>query len=289
MSNKVFVGNLAFRTTDQALQEAFSKYGDVKSGVIITRGRRSLGYGFVEFTSAEEAVSAVEKMNRVEIFGRQVKVEIAKDPAEREPGAPSGGDRERGGEGGEPGPARRRRRAPRGENDDEGTATTTSTSHSHGHAHGSGDHHHGGSDKAHEGDGDRAPRRRRQRKPRDGDAEGGGEHTGHEHVSAPPAKPKEKVPSKTTLFVANLPFSIDDEQLLKLFSDTKVKAAHVVRTRTGRSRGYGFVEFENEADQTAALNTTNGREVVGVNGNRNISVTISNSVASTQPGEPTTH
>jgi len=88
------------------------------------------------------------------------------------------------------------------------------------------------------------------------------------------------------LFVANLPFSIDDEQLLAIFKDTKVKAAHVVRTRTGRSRGYGFVEFENEADQQAALKTANGKAVDGgEKGPRNISVSISNSVTSTVPPE----
>jgi len=272
MSTKVFVGNLAFRTTDQALQEAFSKYGEVKSGVIITRGRRSLGYGFVEFTTTEEAVVAVDKMNRAEIFGRQIKVELAKDPAERPPPSESG----------EPGPARRRRRAPGHSNDndndnDNATATTTSTTTGSGGA---------GPERSNEGDGDR-PRRRRQRKPQN--AEGGSQTSPHENASsdAPPAKAIEKVPSKTTLFVANLPFSIDDEQLSKVFSDAKVKAAHVVRTRTGRSRGYGFVEFENEADQTAALSSCNGRTVEGANGKRNISVTISNSVGSSQPGEET--
>jgi len=261
MSSKVFVGNLAFRTTDQALQEAFSKCGEVKSGVIITRGRRSLGYGFVEFATTEQAVAAVEKMNRAEIFGRQVKVELAKDPAERPP--PSEGS------GGEPGPARRRKRAHEGETASTTTTTTTST---------------GSSDTS-------APieteaRRRRGKKPRNDDASAEPSTTavGNAGPRSPPEKPKEKVPSKTTLFVANLPFSIDDEQLSKVFADTKLKAAHVVRTRTGRSRGYGFVEFENEADQTEALRICNGKEVVGTNGNRNISVTISNSVgSSTQP------
>jgi len=66
MSTKVFVGNLAFRTTDQALVEAFGKHGEVKSGVIITRGRRSLGYGFVEFATSEQAAASVDKMNKAE-------------------------------------------------------------------------------------------------------------------------------------------------------------------------------------------------------------------------------
>jgi len=74
--------------------------------------------------------------------------------------------------------------------------------------------------------------------------------------------------------------------LTKEFSGTKLKAAHVVRTRTGRSRGYGFVEFETEADQLEALKTCNGKDVVGANGSRTISVTISNSVGSTPSAGP---
>jgi RNA recognition motif-containing protein len=79
------------------------------------------------------------------------------------------------------------------------------------------------------------------------------------------------------LFVANLPFSVDDAQLLKAFADTKAKAAHVVCTRTGRSRGYGFVEFDSETDQLDALKIANGKEIAGEKSNRAISVTISNS------------
>jgi len=100
--------------------------------------------------------------------------------------------------------------------------------------------------------------------------------------------PKEKVPSKTTLFVANLPFSVNDEQLKAIFEGTNLKDAHVVRTRNGRSRGYGFVEFHSENDQINALNTKNKAEVEGNKGKREISVTISNSVSSTPEDEKNT-
>jgi len=263
MSTKVFVGNLAFRTTDQALQEAFSKCGEVKSGVIITRGRRSLGYGFVEFLSAEHAAASVDKMNKAEIFGRQIKVELAKDPSERPP--PSEG-------GGEPGPAKRRRRAP-GPPRDSSDATTTSP--------GSAGTRTGASEGG-DGEGSRKPRFRKIKT--EGTVPSDGNPTS---PPATPAPPKQRIPSKTTLFVANLPFSIDDEQLAKVFEGCKMKSAHVVRTRTGRSRGYGFVEFESETDQSEALKTINGKQVEGANGTRNISVTISNSVASSQPNEST--
>lgn len=54
-----------------------------KAGVIITRGRRSLGYGFVEFVKPEDAAKSVEIMNKREYLGRPLKVELAKDPSER--------------------------------------------------------------------------------------------------------------------------------------------------------------------------------------------------------------
>jgi len=279
MSTKVFVGNLAFRTTDQALQEAFSKCGEVKSGVIITRGRRSLGYGFVEFSTADQATSAVDKMNKAEIFGRQIKVEVAKDPNSTESPAPS--------EGAEPGPAKRRRRFPRGDADGGGSTTTTTTTTTTD----------AGSNNANEEGGDERgpPRRRRQRRiPRntdDNDNAPVNANTSAGNKAAAPAaateKPREKVPSKTTLFVANLPFSVDDLQLAQAFTGTKMKAAHVVRTRTGRSRGYGFVEFENEPDQLEALKLCHNKEVTGSNGNRTISVTISHSVGSSLPAPAT--
>lgn len=70
-------------------------------------------------------------------------------------------------------------------------------------------------------------------------------------------------PSKTTLFVANLPFIVDDEGLLEIFEGMKVKEAHVVRRPNGRSKGYGFVTFENEEDQRRALEAVDKTIVEG--------------------------
>jgi len=100
------------------------------------------------------------------------------------------------------------------------------------------------------------------------------------------AVPKEKIQSKTAVFVANLPFSIDDEALSKIFEEFHVKTAHVVNTRTGRSRGYGFVDFESEKDQQAAIASKHNKDVLGANGkSRQISVTVSHSVAKPQQNE----
>jgi len=73
----------------------------------------------------------------------------------------------------------------------------------------------------------------------------------------------EREESKTTLFVANLPFALDDEGFAKVVTELGVKptTAHVVKKRNGRSKGYGFVEFENEADQKKALDGLNKKVV----------------------------
>jgi RNA recognition motif-containing protein len=74
-------------------------------------------------------------------------------------------------------------------------------------------------------------------------------------------------PSKTIVFVANLPFSVNDDGLKDIFKDYQVKSAHVVRRRGGRSKGFGFVELVDENEQKNALEglksvQSEGRELV---------------------------
>jgi len=71
---KCFVGNLSFSTAESQLAKEFEVAGKVISANIITRGPRSLGYGFVEFDSEEDAQNAVRLLNKKEIDGRQVNV-----------------------------------------------------------------------------------------------------------------------------------------------------------------------------------------------------------------------
>ncbi|KAI8066222.1 uncharacterized protein B0P05DRAFT_553447 [Gilbertella persicaria] len=61
-----------------------------------------------------------------------------------------------------------------------------------------------------------------------------------------------RIPSKTTLFVANLPYTTTDDDLVKVFGNYKLVSAHVAHTRNGYSKGYGFVELENEQEQHKA-------------------------------------
>jgi RNA recognition motif-containing protein len=72
------------------------------------------------------------------------------------------------------------------------------------------------------------------------------------------------------LFVGGLPFSTTDDEMNQLFAaHGKVASANVVRDReSGRSKGFGFVEFENDEEGKAAEKALNGTEL----GGRTISV-----------------
>ncbi len=92
MAQKLFIGGLAFSTSNERLREVFAQVGAVESAaVVMDRDTgRSRGFGFVEMATAEEADAAVKKFNGHELDGRTLKVEIAK-PAGLGGGARSGG------------------------------------------------------------------------------------------------------------------------------------------------------------------------------------------------------
>ena len=97
MSTKLYVGNLAFQTTSQELQELFGQAGTVESASVIEDRDtgRSKGFAFIEMSTKEEAASAIEQFNGKEIGGRMLKVNEAKPRENR-----SGGGRNFGGSGG---------------------------------------------------------------------------------------------------------------------------------------------------------------------------------------------
>jgi RNA recognition motif-containing protein len=65
---KLFIGGLAWHTTDETLREGFSKYGNVEEAVVVKDRdtNRSRGFGFVRFASKDEADQALAGMNNVE-------------------------------------------------------------------------------------------------------------------------------------------------------------------------------------------------------------------------------
>src|SRR5215216_2365553 len=101
MSNKLFVGNLSFNTTENDLQDAFAAHGTVlEANLMMDRvSGRPRGFGFVTMASAEEAQKAIDALNGKELDGRALTVNIAR-PREERSGGGGGGRREFGGGGG---------------------------------------------------------------------------------------------------------------------------------------------------------------------------------------------
>jgi len=67
------------------------------------------------------------------------------------------------------------------------------------------------------------------------------------------------------LYVGNLPFSVEDADLSRLFAQagTVASARVVLDPATGRKRGFGFVEMSSEDEAQAAVNMFNGTDVEG--------------------------
>jgi len=99
MSNKLYVGNISFNTSNQDLVDLFSAAGTVTSANIVEDREtgRSRGFGFVEMASSDDAQKAISELNGKEVDGRELKVNEAKPREDRGFG---GGGRGRSGGGG---------------------------------------------------------------------------------------------------------------------------------------------------------------------------------------------
>jgi RNA recognition motif-containing protein len=259
---KVFAGNLAYTTTDEGLRALFSPLeSDIISAQVIQRGTRSAGYGFVALKTAEAAQKAVELLDKKELDGREVIVEVAK-PSEQK-------DQEKKEKKAKRRPGRRGGKAVPGEvseaeanGDANGAATAT--------------------DEA------AKPKKKKKSKAKKAKKEGEADAPATDGAAAPEKKEKSprvrkpKVPrtprpagedpvgepSKTMCFVANLGFTTDDAGLEAIFTSAglKVTSARVVRRRWGqprKSKGFGFVELADEAEQKKAVTALDNKEIDG--------------------------
>jgi RNA recognition motif-containing protein len=93
MSNKLFVGNLSFQTTENDLQDAFAAFGAVtETNLMMDRETgRPRGFAFVTMASDGEAESAIAGLNGRDLGGRAITVNVARPREAR----PAGGDRNR--------------------------------------------------------------------------------------------------------------------------------------------------------------------------------------------------
>ncbi|NBO37882.1 RNA-binding protein [bacterium] len=90
---KLYVGNLAYSSTEESLAALFSQFGEVVSARIVTDREtgRSKGFGFVEMATAEAAQQSIAQLNGQQIDGRQLTVNEARPQEPRQGGRGFGG------------------------------------------------------------------------------------------------------------------------------------------------------------------------------------------------------
>ncbi|MFA6315414.1 MAG: RNA-binding protein [Candidatus Paceibacterota bacterium] len=83
MSKRLFIGSLAWGTTDATLKTHFEQVGAVDAANVIMdkMSGRSKGFGFVEMSSDADADSAISKLNGSELDGRKIVVSEARPKA----------------------------------------------------------------------------------------------------------------------------------------------------------------------------------------------------------------
>ncbi|KAK4517734.1 uncharacterized protein ATC70_001076 [Mucor velutinosus] len=275
MEHKVFIGNLSFKTTKESLMSFASASGKVVDATIITKQRRSLGYGFVRFETEQDAQKAAEDLNSKSLDGREINVEVARPKTDTPADTPQKTRKSKSN-------ARRRSKSalassssikeedsvvPVQKQEEDGLVPTT---------------------KKEDPAGEKKVKVKKEmpvkQEPREDEVAADTETAERQHQEKTPEqiateaaarrkrnqkdkkrqnkkkKSAEKAarvtePSKTTLFVANLPYVTTDDDLNEIFKDYKLVSAHVARMNNGCSKGYGFVELESEQEQLKALET----------------------------------
>jgi RNA recognition motif-containing protein len=89
----IFVGNLAYQTTESELEAAFAAFGTVDR-VSVVRDRdtgQPRGFAFVEMANSSEAENAIKALNGTEMNGRAINVNEARPREQRSHGGGGGG------------------------------------------------------------------------------------------------------------------------------------------------------------------------------------------------------
>ncbi|KAJ4406466.1 hypothetical protein N0V85_004517 [Neurospora sp. IMI 360204] len=257
---RLYIGNLAYATTEGELKEFFKGY--LVESVSIPKNPRTdrpVGYAFVDLSTPSEAERAIAELSGKEILERKVSVQLARKPESNEKAEGANGEGHEGtrrrqstrgrgragrGRGG-------RARGDRGEKKEEGAEGSTSpatealkdiTNETHNSDNKSGKPH------------NRSPRERRERGP-----------------------PADGIPSKTKVMVANLPYDLTEEKLKELFAAYQPSSAKIAlrpiprfmikklqaRGEPRKGRGFGFVTLASEELQQQAVAEMNGKEIEG--------------------------
>ena len=97
----LFVGSLAYATTDDSLKAFFEQIGEVERAMVAKEREtgRSRGFGFVTFVDEANNQKAVDQLNGQELDGRAITVTVAR-PREDKPRRDFGGNNHGGGNNG---------------------------------------------------------------------------------------------------------------------------------------------------------------------------------------------
>ena len=99
MGNRVYIGNIPFKATEENIRGLFAEIGEVVSIDLVTDARtgKPKGFAFVVMASDGEAQKAIEALNGTLLLGRPLSVSEANTQQPRERRDPdSGGGRKRG-------------------------------------------------------------------------------------------------------------------------------------------------------------------------------------------------
>jgi len=85
MSKNIYVGNLAWSTSETEIRDAFAAHGEVTSVKLIEDREtgRPRGFGFVEMSNDSDALAAIGDLDGKDFGGRNIKVNEAKPRVER--------------------------------------------------------------------------------------------------------------------------------------------------------------------------------------------------------------
>jgi len=284
---KVFVGNLNYETSEDDLKDIFSKAGKVVEATVVRRGYRSKGYGFVEFETEEEAKKSVELLDKSTLNDRSINVQVSTSSGTKVGNTNNYDNRsnDRYYDNRSYDRSYDNRSYDRSYDNRSNDRSYDNRSNDRSYDNRSNDYYDNRSSYG-------PPRRGYGRPPyRNSYYQGrprGGPNRRMYHLrndngnnrrwnndrpqrryNTKPQRTQtnvEKVESKTTIFVANLPFSIDDESLVTLFAKCgQIRTAHIVRNK-GRSKGFGFVEFESQEGQQKAVKEMDNFPVPYLNG-----------------------
>jgi cold-inducible RNA-binding protein len=93
MNNRLYVGNLSYEASTDALRDCFAEYGEVSETHIVMdrESGRARGFAFVTMKTEADASNAVAKLNGAMFDGRPLRVNVAEERGARAGGGGGGG------------------------------------------------------------------------------------------------------------------------------------------------------------------------------------------------------